>query len=260
MRTPMENLTIDQALVEFGVTPETLTATQRDELDTLGYTIFQNMIDTTWLGELREAFEHIHDKEGDLAGIEVARLPGVRRLADLVNKSTAFDGVWQNPQVLAAARHVIGRPFKLHSLNGHDPLPGNGAQNLHTDTKETRETTTQCHVVNSMWMLDDLTRENGATRVVPGTHRNSNPPEEVLDDPGALHPEETYLTGKAGDVAVFNAHLWHGCSRNHTARTRRLLHCAFIGRELPQQTDQRQYLREQTAKRLAPKARVILDV
>ena len=149
----MENLTIDQALVEFGVTPETLTAKKRDEFDTRGYTIIQKMIDTAWLEEPRKFFEHIHDEEGDLAGIEVARLPGVRRLADLVNKSMAIDGVWQNPQILAAARHVIGRPFKLHSLNGHDPLPGNGGLNLHTDTKEPRETTKQCHVVNSMWML-----------------------------------------------------------------------------------------------------------
>ena len=71
-----ENLTIDKALAKFGVTPETLTATQRDELDTRGYTIFQNVIDTPWLDELREAFELIYDEEGDLAGIEVAQLPG----------------------------------------------------------------------------------------------------------------------------------------------------------------------------------------
>ena len=71
--------------------------------------------------------------------------------------------------------------------------------------------------------FDDLTRENGATRVVPGTHLISKRPDEFLDDPGAPHPEETtYLTGKAGAVAVFNAHLWHGCTRNRTARTRRL--------------------------------------
>ena len=260
VRTTTENLPIDQALIEFGVTPETLTAAQRDELDTRGYTIFQNMIDTAWLCELREVFDRIHDEEGDHAGIEVTQLPGVRRLSDLVNKSTAFDGVWQNPRILAAAHFMIGRPFKLHSLNGHDPLPGYGGQNLHTDTKEPRETTKQCHVVNSMWMLDDVTRQNGATRVVSGTHLISPTPDEVLDDPGAPHPEETYLTGKAGDVVVFNAHLWHGCTQNRTSRTRRLLHCAFIGREFAQQTDQRQYLRKQTAKRLSPEARLILDV
>ena len=41
---------------------------------------------------------------------------------------------------------------------------------------------------------------------------------------------------------------------------RRTLHCAFIAREHPQQTNQREYLRPATAQRLSPLARYILDV
>ena len=38
------------------------------------------------------------------------------------------------------------------------------------------------------------------------------------------------------------------------------LHCAFIAREHPQQTNQREYLQPATAQRLSPLARYILDV
>ncbi len=98
-----------------------------------------------------------------------------------------------------------------------------------------------------MWMLDAVSPDNGATRVVPASHRWSSPPEKATDDTMAPHPDESYLTGPAGTVAVFHGHLWHSCTANRSTRARRLLHCAFIGRELPQQTDQRQFLREATA-------------
>ena len=253
-------VTMDQVLATLGATSNSLTASQRSELDELGYTIIPNLIGLAWLAELREAFERFYHEEGDRAGSELKQLPGVRRLADLVNKSPIFDGIWLNPHVLAAARYLIDRPFKLHSLNAHDPLPGQGAQALHTDTSEPRQSMKECHVVNSMWMLDDVSPENGATRVVPASHRLSKRPPQAMDDPTARHPDEKYLTGRAGTVAVFHGHLWHSCTANRSTRTRRLIHCAFLRRELPQQTDQRQYLREETDNRLSPAARFMLDV
>ena len=73
-------------------------------------------------------------------------------------------------------------------------------------------------VCNTVWMLDDFTPENGATRMVPGSHRWGRRPQDVLDDPMAPHPDEVLLTGKAGSVAVMNAHMWHGGTANRTRR------------------------------------------
>ncbi len=61
-----------------------------------------------------------------------------------------------------------------------------------------------CHVCNSIWMLSDFTAENGATRVVFGKRLSGQTP-DVLADPGATHPEEMLLLGKAGTVVV-NSH------------------------------------------------------
>ena len=65
-------------------------------------------------------------------------------------------------------------------------------------------------------MLDDFTPDNGATRMMPGSHTWGTRPQDVLADPMAPHPQEVLLTGKAGSVAVMNAHLWHGGTANRS--------------------------------------------
>ena len=86
-------------------------------------------------------------------------------------------------------------------------------------------------------------------------------PAEVLDDPRAPHPDEELITGPAGSVAVFNSFTWHGGTLNRTPGAhRRCLHCYFNPRHLPPQTDQRAYLRPETAQRLSPAQRYLLDL
>lgn len=250
----------DPRLTALGLEAIDLSPAQRRQLDERGYTILEDVMDPGWLAALRAAFEAVCEAEGDQAGREVAQVTGVRRLADLVNKGDVFDEVYLQPRLLAAVGHVLRRPFKLHSLNGHDPLPGHGQQGLHADWGGDRGMGNY-HVVNSMWMLDDVTPDNGATRIVPGSHHFEEKVADALDDPMAPHPDEVYLTGKAGSVGVFNGNAWHGCTMNRTTdRSRRLLHCAFIAREHAQQTDQRAFLQPEAAARLSPLARYILDV
>ena len=128
-----ELLTLDLELLQRGFIPQPLTPAQYRALDTNGFIILEGIIAPDWLAELRHAFDAIFTKEGDEAGAEVAQMEGVRRLADLVNKGTVFDAVYLQPTLLTAVFHVLQRPFKLHSLNGHDPLPGSGLQILHAD-------------------------------------------------------------------------------------------------------------------------------
>ncbi len=249
---------MDARLADLGLEQVELSPGQRTRLDEQGFLILEDMIDPSWLEKLRQAFEAICGREGEAAGKEVAQVEGVRRLADLVNKSKVFDGIYLQPALLAAVWHVLGRPFKLHSLNAHDPLPGHGQQELHSDWGGERGA--GYHLVNSMWMLDDMSADNGATRIVPGSHLFPGAVGREVSDRLAPYPGEVLLQAPAGSVAVFNGSAWHSCTRNRSGAPRRLLHCAFIAREHPQQTDQREYLRPETGRRLTPLARYVLDV
>ena len=135
------------------------------------------------------------------------------------------------PRLLAAVVHVLQRPFKLHSLNGHDPLPDGGLQALHPDGGRADGTYS---VVNSMWMLDDFSRDNGSTRVVPGSHKREL--FDLYDDQGtwsgaireediarARPQEAVFLKGPAGSVTVHNCCSVHGSMPNISDRVRPLL-------------------------------------
>ena len=248
---------MDPMLEKLGLEPSTLPRRHLEELDRKGFTILPGIIEPAWRAGLARAFDRLSEEEGDRAGSEVGLAPGVRRLADLANKGEVFDRIYLHPALLRAVWHVLKRPFKLHSLNGHDPLPGQGQQHLHMDWGGER---TAFHVVNSMWMLDEFTADNGATRVVPGTHLLPEKIDAYVEDRTAPREGEVQLIAAAGSVGIFNGSLWHSCSHNRTTARRRTLHCAFIGREHPQQTDQKKYLRPETARRLGPLARYVLDV
>ena len=250
---------MDGRLSDLGLEQVELSPEQKTRLDEHGFLILEGIIGAAWLEELRQAFEAVCEHEGRDAGKEVAQVEGVRRLADLVNKGEVFDGVYLHPTLLAAVWHMLRRPFKLHSLNGHDPLPGHGQQALHADWGGER-VPGRYHVVNSMWMLDDVTADNGATRIVPGSHLVPGAVGKEVSDRLAPHPGEVLLEAPAGSVGVFNGSAWHSCTRNRSSNPRRLLHCAFIAREHRQQTDQREYLTAETGRRLTPLARYVLDV
>ncbi len=109
-------------------------------------------------------------------------------------------------------------------------------------------------------MLDDLPPDNGATRVVPGSHRGGRLPKDAMADPGAPHPDEVLVVGQAGTCLVFNSHLWHGGTLNQTAKPRRAIHAAFVRRDQRQQTVFADYLHDATYQRLTPAQRYLLQV
>ena len=169
-----------------------------------------------------------------------------------------FQPCFTHPRVLACIAHVLS-DFKLSSLNFRAALPGHGRQPLHADFGGPVPAAGY-QVCNSIWLLDDFTVGNGATRVVPGSHRAGRPAREALPDPAAAHPDEVQLIAPAGTVVVFNSHLWHGGTLNRSDRPRRALHSYFTRRANGQQLDQKRYIRPETLARLNPAARFVLDV
>lgn len=246
------------ALAELGVTAGLLTGSERARLDADGYLPLPGILSARQLQVIRQRLAELSAAEGDQAGLEVHQEAGTDRLADLVNKDPVFEVCFTSPRVLAAVAHVLG-DFTLSSLNSRAALPGAGHQRLHTDWGEPVPTGGY-QVCNSIWLIDEFTTANGPTRVVPGSHRSGRLPGQVMADPGEPYPGEVKLLGPAGTVVIFNAHLWHGGTRNTTQRPRRALHSYFCRRGRKQQLDQRAYLRPETLARLSPAAQHILGV
>jgi ectoine hydroxylase-related dioxygenase (phytanoyl-CoA dioxygenase family) len=148
--------------------------------------------------------------------------------------------------------------MKLSSFNARSTDPfTQDAQPLHCDAAAVPDGE-GFWVCNTIWLVDDFTGDNGATRVVPGSHRWAKLPQDLLSDPQASHPEEVLLLGKAGSVVVMNTHAWHGGTANRTASPRRALHAFYCRNDKPQQQYQKRLLRPETQARLSPDLRELL--
>ena len=228
------------------------------QLDEAGYVVMDNLMGDDLLAALRRRVEELFAEEGTQAGAEFKQEPGARRLANLVNKGEVFQQALQMPQLLACVRGVLGPEYKLSSMNVRSANPhSDDPQPLHCDMGALPDERGYW-VCNSVWLLDDFTPENGAIRLVPGSHRWGKLPQSELADPKAPHPQEVLLTGKAGTVVVMNAHLWHGGTANRTPKPRTALHIFFARRDKPQQQYQKQLVRPEVQAKLSEQLRWLL--
>ena len=235
-----------------------MTPEQQQQLDTDGYVVLEKLLPPETLAEVRDRVEELYAAEGENAGSEFRLEPGSRRLANLMDKGSIFEKLIAEPEVLELVRHVLGAGFKLSSFNARSANPySNEAQPLHCDAAALPDQKGYW-VCNTIWLLDDFTAENGATRVVPGSQNWRKLPNQELADLVAPHPEEVLLLAPAGSVVVMNTHGWHGGTANRTAGHRRALHGFFCRSDRPQQQYQKRLLRQETQAHLSPELRKLL--
>jgi len=136
-----------------------------------------------------------------------------KRVYALFAKTRTFDQPAICPLVLGVLDEVLGH-YQLSAPTGIEIGPGEEAQILHYD--DSIYPVLRPHqeiVVNTMWALDDFTEANGATRLVPGSHRWGA--EQPAPDQPTLVAEMP-----AGSVLFYLGSLWHGGGANRTDRPR----------------------------------------
>jgi len=126
-----------------------------------------------------------------------------RRVYALFAKTRAFDGAVTHPLVLGVADRLLGH-CQLSAPTGIEIGPGEVAQVLHFD--DSIYPVPRPHdelVLNTMWALDDFVEANGATLIVPGSHR------WVAERPSGSTPTIA-AEMPAGSVLFYGGSLWHG--------------------------------------------------
>ena len=180
-------------------------------LDEDGYAVVEDMLREPELSAAR------HDMRRVLAHTPEGRNPfeGARtkRVYALFAKTRAFDAPALDPLVLGVLDRVLGH-CQLSAPTGIEIGPGELAQVLHHDDAIYPLPRPHPEVVlNTMWALDDFTEANGATRVIPGSHRWAG---EQPDTHTPSVPAEM----RAGSVLFYVGSVWHGGGANTTDRAR----------------------------------------
>jgi len=134
-----------------------------------------------------------------------------QRVWNLPSKGEVFLDLLRKPLVRTLARHIVDGDYALSSHTANIAGPGGVPMQLHSDQGYTPRSVDMALTMNVMWMLVDFTEENGATRLVPGSHRvQAEPPHDrdVATIAGV---------GPAGSALVFDGRIWHGTGANTTA-------------------------------------------
>ena len=159
-----------------------------------------------------------------------------RRTGGLVARSPAAREVVAHPLVLDVVRRVLSHAagFQLHLSQMIAIGPGEPAQPVHRDQWAFDffpfpvGYEVQC---NTIWAMCDFTEENGATRLVPGSHRR--------EDGLAFETGDTIpATMPAGSVLLYTGSLYHGAGANRSDGTRSGLNLTYSVSWLRQEENQ----------------------
>ena len=162
--------------------------------------------------ELRPYFDHDGRKtENDFNGYKTLRISGIlaksRRSAELIG----------HPYVMKMADAILlphCANYQIGSCTGIEIHPGEAAQRLHRDDGiyPIRVPGTEWQI-SANWALDEFTIENGATHVVPGSHRRREPWPPAVED-GVQTPM------RKGSALFYMGSAWHGGGANRSNRAR----------------------------------------
>ncbi|MFT4252277.1 MAG: phytanoyl-CoA dioxygenase family protein [Caulobacter sp.] len=175
-------------------------------LDHQGYLLLRGAVPEAWREPMRAAFD---------AGVGPPEQWAVPRAAGWRHALVDLDPVVQRacraPALLGAVARMLDGPFFFSQVEGREPLQDCGHQPLHRDGAGMK-------TVSAMIYLDPYGPENGATRVLS----------RHLDDGRMDESQTLVLSGKAGDILVFDADLPHGATLNRSGARRRSLLLSFM--------------------------------
>jgi ectoine hydroxylase-related dioxygenase (phytanoyl-CoA dioxygenase family) len=215
--------------------------TMKRDIEEHGYCLFKDALTPEQLAEARERLSEQAEAErkagfGYFHNGKIRVLPedkqGINQnVSFLANKGRIFREIASRTDVLDIVCHVLGEEIRIQNLLANIIRMGGQPQTLHQDQwflpsasryedppikagsitrgnpgqPETPGATLMpCVLVNAFWMLDDFTIENGATCLVPGSHKLGRRPNE--DD----RKNQIQVTGPAGSLFIFDGRVFHG--------------------------------------------------
>jgi ectoine hydroxylase-related dioxygenase (phytanoyl-CoA dioxygenase family) len=139
-----------------------------------------------------------------------------RRTGAVVLRSETYRSIARHPSLVAAGDHVFSgsTAWGLSSTELIEIFPGQGGQSIHRDQWKYDYVDLPMEAeVNGMWAITDFTEENGATRIMPRSHRLANDLRPQFSD---TVPAEM----SKGSLLLYLGKTYHGGGQNNTDEVR----------------------------------------
>lgn len=148
-----------------------------------------------------------------------------QRVWNLLSRGQIFCDLVEHPVAMQLVETIVEGPHRLSTFSANITQPGSGTMHLHADQGTNPEPWGQRpQGLNIIWCLEDFTDENGATRMVPGSHRlnRSARPDEIDCDTVAVE-------APAGSLIAMESRVWHKTGANVTKDRTRTAILGFYG-------------------------------
>lgn len=180
-----------------------------------GYTIIENAIEPDLVDALSETLLRLERELKIVPAMNGFEGHNTVRIYNLLAHGKVFERIPVHRNVLPVVEGVLDDGCLISSLSSISIDPGEIAQPIHADDQIMPVAKPHApFVCNSMWALTDFTEENGATRIIPGTHKADASPNY-----GAPYDSIPAEMSK-GSVLVWHGSLWHGGGANRSMARR----------------------------------------
>lgn len=211
------------------------------QYDENGYVIFPKAMPAEGVAAVRAALAPWLDAEiagrNDFEGLKS------NRVYALLAKSPVFADMAAHPLALAFAEHDLGRSCLLSACLAIRLNPGETVQPWHYDDSHIDAPLPRpAYGTSTFWAIDDTTEENGATEIIPGSHKwgpveiaGANKPEsfsdrrirDVNDDPGA-RSDAIKAVMPSGSLMIAKGTLWHRGGANRSDKPRLIVTPQYV--------------------------------
>jgi ectoine hydroxylase-related dioxygenase (phytanoyl-CoA dioxygenase family) len=175
------------------------------------------------------------------------------RIYNLLVHGPRYEAIPVHPRVLPVVEGVLDPGCLVSSLSSISIGPGETAQMIHADDQLIPLPKPHVPLVcNTMWALTDFTEENGATRVVPGSHEADHSPDVTRSY------ESVPAVMRKGSVLVWNGSLWHGGGANRTDERRVGVAMNYCAGWVRQQENQQLGIPREIARGFSPRLRELV--
>jgi ectoine hydroxylase-related dioxygenase (phytanoyl-CoA dioxygenase family) len=180
-----------------------------------GYTILPDAIEPALLDELIAHLGLIEREQKIQPAENIFEGTRTVRIYNLLARGKVYEKIPVHAGVLPLVECVLDRGCLVSSLSSIAIDAGETAQPIHADDQLIPLPRPHVPLVcNTMWALTDFTEANGATRLVPGSHKSDRAP--TLGET----PTTIAASMPRGSVLVYNGSLWHGGGANTTGERR----------------------------------------